>query len=594
MDETLILDRYRPLRDLGGGGFATVVLAWDTRMQRRVAIKRLPLPLDAKGRPHRQVGLAEARTSAMLNHPAIVAVLDFDTDSDEAFIVMEYVDGASLAELLAASDGPLTLDETAAVVESVADALSYAHDNGVLHLDVKPENILVARDGRIKVTDFGIAELSSLSGHGPAFGGTLGYMPLEQLEGRNVSVRTDEWAFAALVYELLTGTNPFAADSIADAATRMQVFGPPAPSDCAPELDEELDEVLLHALSTHPRDRFDDVASFADELMPLLGDPEHGRASLSELVKGLKDEASEEAPLDLAHVGLWDRLGGRLGSTLVRALATVQAGWLAWTGLSPLALDRPALMAGAALIALAAALAPSLGVGLGLCCLVAGLAATGSWPAAVALATGGGLWWWWLARRSPGSAVLPLAAPALASARLGLAQPLLAGFALPPLHAAASALMGGALAFLASAATLGSPPHLWVSPRLAVAPWDTAVTSVAVRQLLTTPSAYVALLAWPAAAAVMSVACSKATRFGAALGAVLGGTVLGGGYVLADELAMRFDPSSALAVHWVNPSLAWSMGGSLILVLAAIALGPPLRPEENGIEPDPYFEDETA
>ncbi len=183
MEGLLILDRYRPLAELGEGGFGTVTLAWDTRMQRRVAIKRLPLPLDSRGRPHQPPGLAEARTAAMLNHPAIVTVFDFDTDADEAFLVMEHVDGANLADLID-DGGPLTLDEVAAVVEAVSHALAFAHDNGVLHLDIKPENVLVTRDGRVKVADFGIAELSSLSGHGAAWGGTPGYMPLEQLRGR--------------------------------------------------------------------------------------------------------------------------------------------------------------------------------------------------------------------------------------------------------------------------------------------------------------------------------------------------------------------------------------------------------------------------
>ncbi len=229
MEGQLILDRYRPLAELGEGGFGTVTLAWDTRMQRRVAIKRLPFPLDNRGRPHQPPGLAEARTAAMLAHPNIVTVFDFDTDSDEAFLVMEYVDGASLADLLDRAGGPLTLDEASAVVDAVERALSFAHDNGVLHLDIKPDNVLVMRDGRVKVADFGIAELSSLSGHTSAYGGTLGYMPLEQLEGERVSERTDEWAVAALVFEAITGDNPFAEDTLEAAIEPAQDLRPASP-----------------------------------------------------------------------------------------------------------------------------------------------------------------------------------------------------------------------------------------------------------------------------------------------------------------------------------------------------------------------------
>ena len=164
VEQQLILDRYRPLEELGEGGFATVTLAWDTRMQRRVAIKRLALPRDWTGNVlHHPPGLAEARTAALLNHPAIVTVYDFETDADEAFLIMEHVDGASLERVLDDVGGALTLDEAAAVIDAVSSALSFAHDNGVLHLDIKPANVLVTRDGRVKVADFGMAALSSAS-----------------------------------------------------------------------------------------------------------------------------------------------------------------------------------------------------------------------------------------------------------------------------------------------------------------------------------------------------------------------------------------------------------------------------------------------
>ncbi|HSK48720.1 MAG TPA: serine/threonine-protein kinase, partial [Coriobacteriia bacterium] len=227
MEQQLILDRYRPLEELGEGAFGSVVLAWDTRMQRRVAIKRLPLPLDSRGRPHQPPGLAEARTAAMLNHPNIVTVFDFDADADEAFLVMEHVDGASLGDLLDDVGGPLTVDEAATLLSDVSSAIEFAHENGVLHLDIKPENVLVTRDGRAKVADFGIAELSSLAGHEAAFGGTPGYMPLEQLAGEAVTERTDEWALAVLAYEALTAENPFAEDGVGASAARLEAFEPP-------------------------------------------------------------------------------------------------------------------------------------------------------------------------------------------------------------------------------------------------------------------------------------------------------------------------------------------------------------------------------
>ena len=274
MEQQLILDRYRPLTELGEGGYGVVVLAWDTRMQRRVAIKRLPLPLDARGAVlHNPPGLAEARTAAMLNHPAIATVYDFASDADEAFLILEFVDGVSLEVLLDRLGEPLDADETAAVVGAVADALEFAHANGVLHLDIKPANVLIARDGRIRVTDFGMAALSSATGHGSGTGGTLGYMPLEQLDGRPVGESTDEWALAVLAYECLTGTNPFAAASVEAARALLQSTDPRPPSAFDAQLGPAVDDIVLAGLGQEPFDRYPSVAAFADTLLPHLGDP---------------------------------------------------------------------------------------------------------------------------------------------------------------------------------------------------------------------------------------------------------------------------------------------------------------------------------
>ncbi|MCE5204427.1 MAG: serine/threonine protein kinase, partial [Actinomycetia bacterium] len=223
VDRPLIVDRYRPLADLGAGGHGSVTLAFDTKMARRVAIKRLPLPQDRFGRATPRTGLAEARTAALLNHPCIVTVHEWDTDSDEAFIVMEAIDGASVADILNETRAPLDLDEAAAVVDAVAAALEFAHQNGVLHLDLKPANVLVSRDGHVKVADFGVSALTDATGRARGSAGTLGYMPPEQLRGRPLDVRTDEWAFASLVYRILTNVNPFDADHPEDALFRAEI-----------------------------------------------------------------------------------------------------------------------------------------------------------------------------------------------------------------------------------------------------------------------------------------------------------------------------------------------------------------------------------
>lgn len=576
MEGQLILDRYRPLAQLGEGGFATVVLAWDTRMQRRVAIKRLPLPVDGRGVVQRPPGLSEARTAAMLNHPAIVTVFDFDTDADEAFIVMEHIDGVSLDQLLDDTEGPLTLDETAAVVESVSSALSFAHDNGVLHLDIKPSNVLVTRDGRVKVTDFGMAELSSLSGHDSAWGGTPGYMPLEQLTGMPVSARTDEWALAALVFELLTADNPFAEDTV-DAATRkLQSHEPPAVTEYEPELPAALDDILLAALDDDPHERYTSVAAFTDALVPLLGDPDAGRDSLAKLT-GEYAEADDDTGPGLESVGMWDRLGGRLGFALLRVVAAAESGWLAWAGLTPFGLEIPALLGATGLVALTGALAPSLGIGLGLGCLIAGVFQAGAPVVASVISLAGILWWWLLGRRSAGAAVLPLAAPVLSAARLGPAQPLLSGFALTPGKAAVTGLLGGLLAFLAAAVSGSEAPYLnvWMPYAFDMHQADFAMNGI--RLAAMSLPTYVALAGWPAAAVAMSVACGRATRLAALFGAVVGTALLGGAYWLANILAVMLYGSG----QWFGNETMIALVASLILALFVAMLGAPVRAEKD-------------
>lgn len=594
MEQQLILDRYRPLEELGEGGFGSVVSAWDTRMQRRVAIKRLALPLDERGRPHRPHGLAEARTAAMLNHPGIVTVFDFDTDADEAFLVMEYVDGASLAELLDAADGPLTPDEAAVVFADVSAAIEFAHHNGVLHLDIKPANVLVTRDGRAKVADFGMAELSSLSGHGPAWGGTPGYMPVEQLTGAAVTSATDEWALAALIFEVLTGDNPFADKTAEAALQRLETTEPPLPSDYGLGLPPALDIVLMAGLGPRPEERYPDVTRFADALRPLLGDAEAGRESLAGLVEEYagedEDLTDDGMPVGL---GLWDRMRGRLGAGLVRTGASVQAAWLAWAGLLPFGLEPLALAAAAGLVALAGALAPSLGIGLGIGCFLAGLLRAGLWPIALGLLLIGGTWWWFLARHDMSAAVLPLAGPILAFVRLAFAQPLLAGFTLPPLRAAITGLLGGALTMLASAASAQGSPWLAVWPGYALDVWNADLAYQGVRVLVTSPAALMALLGWPAAAAFMSYLSSRATRAGAALGALGGTALLGFSYVLAARVSSAVGGTGSEELGelllgaqfgrgaYGETLFAVTLAGSLILMAIVIWLGPPVRAEEE-------------
>jgi predicted Ser/Thr protein kinase len=597
LPQQLILDRYRPLEDLGAGGYGSVVLAWDTRIQRRVAIKRLPLSQHARrSRSTRDSGLAEARMAAMLTHQDIVTVYEWDTDSDEAFLIMEFVDGVSLADLLD-SGGPLDDDEAAAVLDAVFSAVEFAHENGVLHLDLKPANVLVARDGRVKVADFGVSTLSSAMGHGSSLGGTLGYMPPEQLRGETVDERTDVWALGALAFEVLANANPYVSDSVEGSLFKAEVAEPAMPSDFERGLSGEIDTIVATALAGSPGERYPSVTHFASSLLPLLGDERMGRANLADRVAQIVAEEPDEHTVTWDRVGLWDR-GRPFVDALARVVAAAATAWLAWAGLSVLGLGRTATIVGAGLAALAGALAPALGVALGLAAFSVGLFAKHAYVTGALLVVLGAAYWWFVGRRNRSAALLPLAAPVLGMAHLSLATPFLAGFMLPPLQAALAALAGGALTVLAWATAGGGQPFASVGWRLLIKPWAAqgtagaaaagageAVTAVAVglRAAWTSPFTYVALVAWAVAAVAMSLACRRASRPAAFLGTAIAAAVLWGGYALAGAASALFGAHAIPALTWAvyKEPFARQMTASLILVVLVVAAGPPVRPEEE-------------
>lgn len=595
LPQQLILGRYRPLEELGEGGFGSVVLAWDTKMQRRVAIKRLPLSgparrgLGRQGRPTRDSGLAEARTAALLDHPDIVTVYEWDSDSDEAFLIMEYVAGASIAEILD-DGGALDLDEAAAVLDPVFAAVEFAHENGVLHLDIKPQNVLVSRGGRAKVADLGISALSTATGHTAALGGTPGYMPPEQLRGEQVDERTDVWALGALAFEVLADANPFVSDSVEGALFKIEIAEPSTPGDFDPALSPEIDDVIMTALSADPAERYPSVTRFAAALLPLLGDERLGQTELAERVDAfVAEQPAEEERLSWERVGLWDR-ARPYAMLLARVLAGAAAAWLGYFGLVALRLSGTPAIVGAALAAAAGALAPALGIALGVVLFSAGLAAQGAYVLATLLFVAAALDWWFLGRRNAAAALFPFGAPLLAASRFSLATPFLAGFALPPLQAALTAFAGGALATVAWAASptvlsFGNADwRLIADPLAALTAQGETASAIGARLhvVWTTPFAYVVLLTWAVAAAAMSVACRRASRPAAFLGTAIAAGILWGGYVLAGSIAALGGPSVAL-LSWetLRDPFARQMTASLILVVLVTAAGPPVRPEEE-------------
>src|SRR6185312_880830 len=207
---------YQVLKPLGAGGMGEVFLAYDERLDRKVAIKRIRA--DANATPERRERFRrEARVAAKLNHPAIVQIYDVLTEGDESYIVMEHVEGTNLRRLL--DDGPLPAGEVVTLGRDVAQGLAEAHRQGIVHRDLKSENVLVTPEGRAKIADFGIAkralagpEEGSLTGDGRVLG-TYRTMSPEQARGEPVDFRSDLFSLGVTLYEALTGQSPFEAEN---------------------------------------------------------------------------------------------------------------------------------------------------------------------------------------------------------------------------------------------------------------------------------------------------------------------------------------------------------------------------------------------
>lgn len=440
--DDVLLNRYRIMSSCGTGGFGTVLTCWDTRLQRRVAIKRLPLTGSSAASTLSEA-LAEARTSSMLAHPNIVTVYDFEVEGPYAYLVMEYVDGLTLDELLSRVEGGvLTHDEASCLVQSVASALGYAHENGVLHLDIKPSNIMIDRTGTIKLCDFGMATLASAAGFGGARGGTVGYMPPEQIEGDLVDERTDVFSLAVVVWQALLGSTPFAA---ADANKSLALIrkGPGKPSKLDPTLAGMAEEALLGAMAANPSARIPSVETLAKELVFALGDPVAGATSLCGLLSqtpanaadDIDDWEGERLPLGISYP--W------LPAAFVRVASAVATLLVSWPLLEALVPDNQLMARGIALaFAAVAALWTPLGSALalgGLCAAVATHATTAT-PLllAIVMAVFFIAWWAFFATSSNLSTLTALLPACLSSPLAGTA---IAGVAFLPLPAALTACL---------------------------------------------------------------------------------------------------------------------------------------------------------
>jgi len=265
--ERIFGDRYEVEAPLGTGGMAEVWRGHDRVLNRAVAIKTL-LPQFARDASFVERFRREAQAAARLNHAGIVSVYDSGTDGDTPYIVMQYIEGRTLADFLG-SGKMLPPKQAATIAQEIAEALGAAHAHGVIHRDIKPANVMITREGKVLVMDFGIARLISGPETAPqtsAVLGTASYLSPEQAQGQSVDARSDIYALGVVLYEMLTGRPPFTGDSPMAIAYKQVNATPPAPSSANPDVPPQLDAVVMRALSKNPANRYQTGQEFADDL----------------------------------------------------------------------------------------------------------------------------------------------------------------------------------------------------------------------------------------------------------------------------------------------------------------------------------------
>ncbi len=257
-----IIGHYRILEKLGQGGMGVVYKAEDMRLQRTVALKFLSGEFSAGGAELERF-LREARAASALNHPNVATIYAVEEAGDEMFIAMEYVDGVTLRHRIA--DGSLTADEVIGFAVQIAEALREAHAKGIVHRDIKCDNIMVNSRGNVKVMDFGLAKLKGIPGmtRSGETAGTIAFMAPEQLQGLPADTRSDMFSFGVVLYEMVTGRRPFRGEHEAAIMYSLLHENPPAPSSLRPDLPPAIETVIRKSLEKDPARRYQTV----DELL---------------------------------------------------------------------------------------------------------------------------------------------------------------------------------------------------------------------------------------------------------------------------------------------------------------------------------------
>ncbi len=295
----LIDGRYQVRSRIARGGMATVYLATDLRLERRVALKIMHGHL-ADDNAFKSRFVQEARSAARLAHPNVVNVFDQGQDADMAYLVMEYLPGMNLRDLLK-DYGRLTPEQTVDILEAVLSGLAAAHKAGIVHRDLKPENVLLADDGRIKIGDFGLARAASNNtATGQALLGTIAYLSPELVTRGVADARSDIYALGIMTYEMLTGEQPYVGEAPMAVAYQHANDTVPLPSSKAPSTPSELDDLVLWATARNPDERPSDAREMLDQLRAISGkvreaDPNASTTAQQTMLLPSFDDASASA-----------------------------------------------------------------------------------------------------------------------------------------------------------------------------------------------------------------------------------------------------------------------------------------------------------
>src|SRR5215207_3903234 len=274
---------YRLVEPIGAGGMGAVYKAYDTKLQRIVALKLLPSEYVSQ-QDRRRRFFQEARAASALNHPHILTVYEVGEDDGRPYIAMEYIEGETLRQKIKSG---LQVKEILDIAIQIAAGLARAHELGIIHRDLKPENLMLSRDGYAKILDFGLAKLVAereralaadseqktlirgVQTESGTLMGTVNYMAPEQLLGQRVDRRCDVFSFGVVLCEMLTGTAPFVHDKRIDKMHAILHGDPRFPSDGRPELPLDVQRILTKALAKTPKERYQTIAELAEELKTL-------------------------------------------------------------------------------------------------------------------------------------------------------------------------------------------------------------------------------------------------------------------------------------------------------------------------------------